>query len=560
MASNELLQGLIEATVAGSAAAALVLALRRPMRAAFGAQVAYALWLLPALAMLATLLPAATIAVERLPATPALVLSADIAVTAAAVQPGLDIAALLLVLWLCGALLAAGWLWRAQAAFRRGLGQLLPHGDALRAQAASAGLPATLGLWRPRIVLPSDFEERFDPAQRALVLAHERRHVARLDPWANAATALLRCLCWFNPLFHLAAARMRHDQELACDADVLAAHPQQRRRYGDALLNVQLALQTAPLGCHFGFGHPLKERIMLLNRERPALRMRRAGMALLALAAGATAWSVWAAQPPRTQVLPAAGDFIAKIEYSRDAGTPARSVLSKRFGESFTLPDGAGGNDMAITARVQPVRMQGKLAYDIAMRIEQDGKQIASPRMVVRDGQPASLRQGQDVAGRFRGMDLRMQVAARDPQAALKGARTLPPPPPPVPPAPPRMAAPPPPAAPAPPPPPRPVIAALQSGSVDQASRALHPPRYPAEALKEGSTGVTVLVVDIDAYGGVTGTRVERSSGDARLDLAAQEAAAKWRFTPAMKKGRAVAGKVRVPVEFALDKPTQQAG
>lgn len=560
MANNELLQGLIEATVAGSAAAALVLALRRPMRAAFGAQVAYALWLLPALAMLATLLPAATIAVERLPATPALVLSADIAVTAAAVQPGLDIAALLLVLWLCGALLAAGWLWRAQAAFRRGLGQLLPHGDALRAQAASAGLPATLGLWRPRIVLPSDFEERFDPAQRALVLAHERRHVARLDPWANAATALLRCLCWFNPLFHLAAARMRHDQELACDADVLAAHPQQRRRYGDALLNVQLALQTAPLGCHFGFGHPLKERIMLLNRERPALRMRRAGMALLALAAGATAWSVWAAQPPRTQVLPAAGDFIAKIEYSRDAGTPARSVLSKRFGESFTLPDGAGGNDIAITARVQPVRMQGKLAYDIAMRIEQDGKQIASPRMVVRDGQPASLRQGQDVAGRFRGMDLRMQVAARDPQAALKGARTLPPPPPPVPPAPPRMAAPPPPAAPAPPPPPRPVIAALQSGSVDQASRALHPPRYPVEALKEGSTGVTVLVVDIDAYGGVTGTRVERSSGDARLDLAAQEAAAKWRFTPAMKKGRAVAGKVRVPVEFALDKPTQQAG
>lgn len=299
---------------------------------------------------------------------------------------------------------------------------------------------------------------------------------------------------------------------------------------------------------------------MLLNRERPALRMRRAGMALLALAAGATAWSVWAAQPPRTQVLPAAGDFIAKIEYSRDAGTPARSVLSKRFGESFTLPDGAGGNDIAITARVQPVRMQGKLAYDIAMRIEQDGKQIASPRMVVRDGQPASLRQGQDVAGRFRGMDLRMQVAARDPQAALKGARTLPPPPPPVPPAPPRMAAPPPPAAPAPPPPPRPVIAALQSGSVDQASRALHPPRYPVEALKEGSTGVTVLVVDIDAYGGVTGTRVERSSGDARLDLAAQEAAAKWRFTPAMKKGRAVAGKVRVPVEFALDKPTQQAG
>src|SRR5690606_4874806 len=143
-------------------------------------------------------------------------------------------------LWMVGALAGAGWLWRAQAVFRRGLGLLLPHGDALRAQEVCAGLPATLGLWRPRIVLPADFEERFDPPQRALVLAHERRHIARLDPWSNAAAALLRCLFWFNPLFHLAAARMRHDQELACDADVLAAHPRQRRRYGNALLNAQL--------------------------------------------------------------------------------------------------------------------------------------------------------------------------------------------------------------------------------------------------------------------------------------------------------------------------------
>lgn len=122
------------------------------------------------------------------------------------------------------------------------------------------------------------------------------------------------------------------------------------------------------------------------------------------------------------------------------------------------------------------------------------------------------------------------------------------------------MAAPPPPAAPAPPPPPKPAIAALQSGSVDQASRALHPPRYPADALKEGKTGVVVLVVDIDARGAVTGMKVERSSGDARFDAAALESAAKWKFTPATKKGRAVASKVRVPVEFALDAPAQQAG
>lgn len=91
------------------------------------------------------------------------------------------------------------------------------------------------------------------------------------------------------------------------------------------------------------------------------------------------------------------------------------------------------------------------------------------------------------------------------------------------------------------------------------ASRALHPPRYPADALKEGKTGVTVLVVDIDARGGVIATKVERSSGDARLDTAAQEAAAKWLFKPAMKKGQPVASKVRVPVEFAMDEVSAAA-
>ena len=42
MATTELLQGLFEATVAGSVAVLLVLVLRRPLRAGFGAGVAYA--------------------------------------------------------------------------------------------------------------------------------------------------------------------------------------------------------------------------------------------------------------------------------------------------------------------------------------------------------------------------------------------------------------------------------------------------------------------------------------------------------------------------------------
>lgn len=420
MASNELLQGLIEATLAGSAAILLVLALRRPLRRAFGARAAYALWLLAPLAVQATLLPAATVDAGHLPLAQALVLPATFTAPAASAPEVIDWNALLSGLWLAGVAASAAWLWRMQVAFRRSLGHLLPQGDALRAQAAIAGLPATLGLWHPQVVLPADFESRFDAAQQALVLAHERRHIARRDAWANAAAALLRCLFWFDPLFHLAAARMRHDQELACDADVLAAHPRQRRRYGDALLNAQLALQTAPLGCHFGFGHPLKERIAMLGTSACSPMRRFSGTALVAVLGCGVAFAAWAVQPQTASSGP-------------------------------------------VPQQVAPV-------------------ESAAPR--------------------------------NDP---------------------------------------------LQPGHVLGESRALHPPRYPADALKEGKTGVTVLVVEIDAQGGVTGVKIDRSSGDARLDAAAQEAAARWRFMPAMKQGKPVASKVRVPVEFAMDEPGDAA-
>lgn len=416
MASHELLQGLIDATLTGSAALLLAFLLRRPMRRAFGAGAAYALWVLAPLAMLATLLPAASVEVMPMSMAQRLVLPPVFAGPVSHVQDGIDRNALLLGVWLLGASASAAWLWRMQLAFRRSLGPLLPHDGALRAQAATAGLPATVGLWRPQVVLPADFDTRFDPAQQALVLAHERRHVARLDPWANAAAALLRCLFWFDPLFHLAAVRMRHDQELACDADVLAAHPQRRRHYGDALLNAQLALQAAPLGCHFGFGHPLKERIaMLAISERSSMR-RFCGAALVALLGCGVAFAAWSSQP-RT--------------VSREAARPQ----------------------------------------------------------------------------------------AAPPSSAVSGIETL------------------------------------QQGRVLEDSRAQHPPRYPADALKEGKTGMTVLVVDIDAQGSVTGLKVERSSGDARLDAAALETAVKWRFNPATKQGRPVASKVRVPIQFAMDEP-----
>lgn len=288
----DVLEALVRANLATAAAVILVLLLRRPARRAFGARAAYALWLTPPLAALAGLLPrpAAMTLIE-----PLTLEAAAGGARAAAALPGADLAAPVLVAaWLAGALIAATALARRQARFVAALGRLEPHGDVLRAEHPAIG-PAVVGAFRPRIVTPADFETRFDADERALILSHERVHLARGDGLVNALAAAIQCVCWFNPLAHVGARMLRIDQELACDAVVLARYPRERRLYAQALLKAQLVGPALPVGCHWQ--HPLKERIAMLKAPLPARARRVAGLAVAGLASLAVAGAAWAVQP-----------------------------------------------------------------------------------------------------------------------------------------------------------------------------------------------------------------------------------------------------------------------
>src|SRR3546814_14984563 len=81
--------------------------------------------------------------------------------------------------------------------------------------------------------------------------------------------AALRCVYWFNPLLWIAADRFRRDQELACDATVVARPPHARRAYGAAMVKTQLSAMPSPLACHWFGGPPLQERIAMLEHTNP---------------------------------------------------------------------------------------------------------------------------------------------------------------------------------------------------------------------------------------------------------------------------------------------------
>ncbi len=303
----DFMAALFRANLAGGAAVLLVLALRRPARRLFGARAAYRLWALAILASFAVLLPART---EHAPAapqgTPILAAGPAFASPVAkpadlAAQPSLRASAVAMTpsptapgaaaglfgVWLAGVAASVGLLAWRQWRFLKALGRL-EVGDAGVAVAERSGVgPAVVGVFAPRVIVPADFDLRFTPEEQTVVLAHERAHLARQDARANGLLVFAQCLCWFNPLAHLAARLVRLDQELACDALVVRRHPAARRCYAEALLKTQIVATPLPLGCYWPSRarHPLEERIAMLKhpapeRAPPPCRSRRHARAL----------------------------------------------------------------------------------------------------------------------------------------------------------------------------------------------------------------------------------------------------------------------------------------
>jgi len=295
---TELIDILLRVNLALAAGVLLVLALRVPVRRYCGARVAYALWLLPLAAMAMCFVPGR---IEHV------MLEAPMP---GAAHPGIIEAPAtghpyLLWAWCAGVVLSLAILALRQARFTSALGRLSLRGDlgarVRTAESATHG-PAVLGVLRPIIVTPSDFESRFDPEERRIMLAHEHAHLAQGDPLINAAVVLLQCVNWFNPFAHIGARALRLDQELACDAAVLAQSDGMRRRYAEAMLKTHIAA-AAPLGCAWPPSNlnALKERISMLKFALPTRTQRLVGASVIALAAAGAAAASWAAQP--TQVV-----------------------------------------------------------------------------------------------------------------------------------------------------------------------------------------------------------------------------------------------------------------
>lgn len=511
MDAAEFLALLVRAALGATAALALIAMLRRPLRRAFGPSVAYGVWVLLPAMVLAAALSRTVSAMEE----PAIVQHTVTMMPGAMEASPIDgaaipVAVLLLACWGVGASVYVVLRLHAQRRWRQSLGPLRTEGDGLAWAAANAGLPAVVGWPRARVVLPDDFAGRFSAAEQELVLAHERRHLARGDLHAQLVLELLRAALWFHPLLPWAARALRHDQELACDAEVLATRPFAANDYARALLRAA-AIPMPPLATAWGFSHPLKERLAMLQQAPLSPRARRFGVAaicaLVALAS-AGAWAALPRAPGAAGPVPEGklrqtwtlqidgGETIGPMLLVDDPGVPVE-IRFEHAGETWTLSSAA-------TALAD-----GR--FEVRGDVKRGDAVVSSPRLVI-GAEGGTIAFGEQVAvdQTSGALDVRKGVRADVRVEAGEGAAV--------------------------------------AGAV---------PRYPPGAAKAGAEGTVILRVDVSAEGRVTDVRIERSSGHASLDDAAMARVREWTFTPGKKDGEPVAGQMLVPIEFrADDEPT----
>lgn len=310
----------LETLVATTLLMLLVLAVRTPVRRAFGPNVAYALWLLPVIRMVMPPLPETVREVGVAPLADASQQMMLYVVEPLSVAPAVEAqgsvipwAAILLTSWAIGAIGFIAYHWVSHSRFcarirsRARSTDWMADGRVEVIESDVAHGPLAFGIFRKTVAFPRDFAERYDDTERDLALAHELGHHARGDLIANWVALVMLALHWFNPIAWKAFRAFRADQEMACDALVLAGRePSLRHAYGLAIVKSAHG-GAVSAACHLHTINDLKGRLKMLldNQKRSRSRVLggTAASAAIGLAAlGLTASGTQAAETVRTKV------------------------------------------------------------------------------------------------------------------------------------------------------------------------------------------------------------------------------------------------------------------
>lgn len=186
------------------------------------------------------------------------------------------------VLWALGVLAVLTWGVVSAVRLRRTVREAVWQGGEVWICGA-VPTPFVLGLLRPRIYLPPHLAD----TDRTYILAHERHHIRRRDPWWKLLGWCLLSVYWWNPAVWLCWVLFCRDMEMSCDEAVLDVLGEQAKRGYSLSLVAHAAAAPMPAALAFG-EHDAARRVknvLSWKKASPRMAFLAAAAAVLAVTA-----------------------------------------------------------------------------------------------------------------------------------------------------------------------------------------------------------------------------------------------------------------------------------
>ena len=159
--------------------------------------------------------------------------------------------------------------------------------------------PSTIGVFRPKIVMPEVIIREYDRKEIRTILLHEKIHIRLGHLLFYLLWDVLRVLLWLNPLLTIGTRFFREDMEEICDWVTIQRSREKAYTYGQLLLKSMRMLQTESESYNMfpAFAgdkeyRNTRQRVTRIAGYKPYRRMAAiaAGSVAVLLAAGTAAW------------------------------------------------------------------------------------------------------------------------------------------------------------------------------------------------------------------------------------------------------------------------------
>ncbi len=184
-----------------------------------------------------------------------------------AINPMQTVIFIATVVWICGVALMLAYTAISFLKIRKSVREAVVLRDNIWV-CDRISTPFILGVFRPRVYLPSNLSE----SDAEYVIAHETAHLKRRDHLIKPLSFLLLSVYWFNPVLWVAYVLLCRDIELACDEKVIKQlGVEVKKPYSMALINCSVS-RRGIAACPLAFGEVgVKSRIKaVLNYKKPA--------------------------------------------------------------------------------------------------------------------------------------------------------------------------------------------------------------------------------------------------------------------------------------------------